>query len=1231
MICRKVLLLAGLTLCVIVHVSGQVVTSAQNGFWNDPSTWEGGTVPASGNSSFVRVIHDVSLSSTTEVGGLDVSGSLTITSSGFLELVPPQGGGILRVRDGGQLRVSGTLSGRDSLQFETNASNTFFEAGGTFVFRGSSRAYIPLAAWDAESVLYVNGFSGSGYVAIAYSEGWKQPFGHVIYECPLQTSFVDFNGHLRDIRGDLIIRNTNNQSLRLSTTQRPVLRIGRDLLVEGPSEFWVATTGDSTQLLIGRNFQYRSTSTGPSYLATRGRCHMQVGGTFLVDAAGPLRFCSGSADSTGVRRSTVAVSGDLSLMRGDLIAPSPGRGTFVFNGSSPQNVIIGTSVLSGSFDMHVAAASTVDFGTNVVRIDNGNVFIKGHIRVGSTDTGGALQNGNGGNLRVNGFMRFYPDAAVEYNGLARQFVGDGHPADGSVDVIFNNSSGVQLLADIVAGNVDVLSGELDANNQSIEAHGDVLVYEGAQLSHADALTLSGRRNALVSLRGARINGLNITKSEPADIVVASPLEIGASLVIVSENLVLNSNGHITLLSRSDVPGGTAGVARIPTGSSITGDVTVQRYMSGEGRLYRYLASPVANASVASMMDDFPVTGTFTDASTGPGIASASPSLFYYDQGWKPYPVSGIAAENYLAPGRGYAAFIRGGSDPVVWDVSGVLNQGPYALDVSRGVQEGDPFQGWNLVGNPYASPVRWGHAGWELQDIGSSIAVRDNGEKRFRYTDGEVGDLVNATVASCQAFWVYATDDDPTLVVNEAAKASADASFYRARETDHIQLSVTGPEGEDSAWIRLRSGASKAFDRFDAVKLPNDDLSLAILTTDSVAVAIAASDAFDCSSVIPISITGESGQFMKPGAYRFTIETSGMLSGATIRLIDHFTADTTSLNTFEFIVSEDKRSAHVNRFGILVTTSAPGELPTVTVPTPCQDTLVQINVSASETERVVAHLNDKSFYTDESGVLNITTPFSDGEETIKLTLEFEAVCKRFVLDTLELVRRRPLPKPLISDAARCGKGALSLTARLKGDYQIVWFANENYTDPIFRGDVFVTPELAESQWYFVLAEDSIGCRSKTVPVYCEVVALDSLEIDRHGHTLTSNYNNTKWFVNNEFRHVGQSFELIASGYITATAEIQGCLVESSYGYYGYEPVVIPTLFDTQLSISVPRGGMAGVIDEVFVYDNLGRQILCRFPASDHLDIDTTHWPHGVFIVAMRANGNTYRIRIVKKN
>jgi hypothetical protein len=202
------------------------------------------------------------------------------------------------------------------------------------------------------------------------------------------------------------------------------------------------------------------------------------------------------------------------------------------------------------------------------------------------------------------------------------------------------------------------------------------------------------------------------------------MKLRGILQIESLNTTVRSDGNLTLLSTSDSGSGSARVGPLPAGSGILGDVSVQRYMGAEGRIYRYISSPVQDASVASLMDDFAVTGRFDDPTTVNVSNSKNPSLYYYDEsqgslqsGWKPYPTMGFAKDNPLIPGVGYCALIREAANPLVWDVNGALNQGDIVLPTAM-TNNMQPSNGWNLVGNPYACTIDWdivGPNGWTKQ------------------------------------------------------------------------------------------------------------------------------------------------------------------------------------------------------------------------------------------------------------------------------------------------------------------------------------------------------------------------------------------------------------------------------------------------------------------------------------------------------------------------------------
>src|SRR5690606_10773824 len=137
---------------------------------------------------------------------------------------------------------------------------------------------------------------------------------------------------------------------------------------------------------------------------------------------------------------------------------------------------------------------------------------------------------------------------------------------------------------------------------------------------------------------------------------------------------LNANGMLTLVSSAT---GDARIAPVPEGSAILGNVIAQRYLpnTNSSRAYRYLASPVANAFVSDWKNEFPITGTFNDPSTGdewpgipgPAIMSATPSMFVYDEAlggplndrYASYPLDGTSSSaSPIVNGRGYAAFVR---------------------------------------------------------------------------------------------------------------------------------------------------------------------------------------------------------------------------------------------------------------------------------------------------------------------------------------------------------------------------------------------------------------------------------------------------------------------------------------------------------------------------------------------------------------------------------------------
>jgi hypothetical protein len=1253
MICMKAVFLAGLTLCVSYCSLSQTVISAKNGSWNDPSTWIGEIVPSVSNSTSVLIDHDVSIEGDTVFShSIEVRGNLLITSTGTLILKSVDGSSGYFDVTSGTFRNSGFVVGEDGITYSTVPSNTFFEHGSVFQYNGGPKGYIPLATWDKESTLLITGFKSSGYIGLAFSSSWRQNFGNVIYDCPAQTTFVDFNGHLKSIAGNFTIRSTNSQSLRLSTTQKPVINIAGDFIVEGQSEVWITTTSDSTRLFIGKDLIYNSTSTGPSYFTTRGKCWVSIEGNLKINSSGPLRLCSGSVDSTGVRKTTFKLKGNLITTKGSFIAPYPGKGVFIFSGSSLQQLVCSSNGFNGYFDFHFEPGCLVDFGASAIG-GVGNNFIRGHLTMGSTDVLGALQTSGGGNIRTNGSRYFYPGATIEYNGNGPQFIGSGHPSNKGVNLVCNNPSTIDLLQDLNLNDFFFLKGNLRTNDKKIEVSGDLIFLDSISVGGNGTFIFKGNKSQIISGNRSVIQNLEVSKDPGSEIVIASNLYIAKSAAIKNDYNVIEANGFLTLLSLNDGEDGTAYVESIPDHSSIKGKVVVQRHMAGEGRIYRYLSSSVSNATVKDLMDDFPVTGSFKDPSTAKGVNSLSPSLFYFDEnisesesGWKAYPTNGFASENSLIVGLGYAAYIRKAGSSTVWDVSGILNQGEISIPLRYTETTTVDKRGWNLIGNPYASPIDYSkEEGWKRSGgISVAFAIRDNPAGKFHYYDGDIGDLPSGRVASGQAFWIRTSQSGATLAINERAKVREGAVFYREKlkpfDHDYIRLTLSGKNSVDKAYLRRRNGASRNEDVMDAVKMRNDFLSLSFLTDDSIRVAINAIDTFRCEEQFPICLEIQSSDESSSGDYTFSIDSFGLFKNCDVRILDTFLNVVSDSSVYSFSVTKDKKSFQ-ERFKLAVRSRLEGHPQIVTTAAfTCRDSVYKIMLHNLMPHSVYfAQVNGTKVHAVVDGkisgeILIPTSILQPGEENI-VYVKNESFCQENFVDSLSVFYEQKPKPPVLSEAYRCDLQQSKIILRpLPHGMNFDWFYSDEDRKPFFvtADTVFFPPELPKKEFYFVAVSSKSGCRGDRIKITPENRKFDPVVIHLSKDSLISNYKNNVWFLNGTrlSKDSTGGVSPVSPGGYTARTLRHGCTLEGSFYFEGdsvTDIIVTPIPFGENLSISLLDRN--DVIRSIRIFTMEGKEQIKLAVHSPDLVIETKNLSHGIYIAEIGTNSRRYRIKIMK--
>lgn len=961
--------------CITHNAAAQERVTVSDGNWDAPSTWSDGTIPTPGNSTSVVIRHEVTVQAGSDVAMDNLvieQGRLIVSSGGVLQILDGDSTD-LQLLETGALDVWGTVIGHDGITLDgMSPANAVFHEHSVYEHRASGEGSIPLAQWHPQARFEITGISGNVSMR---SEAWRQDWGTVVYDGAAQGEFVEFRGLLGTIQGDFIISSTRNSILRLAQSQALHLAVGGDLIISGPSEIWFSQSSAAV-VEVGGDFVFASTSGASSYFTTTGFAEVTIGGDLVVNAVHRLRMAS----ATGTGRTELTVRGDVTLSSGRLDAAGTGSGTVTFDGSEPQRVSIarsGSTGFEGHINFIIPNGADVDLGTS--RLGNtlgGDLLVDGTLRLGSLNEAGAIQAGADGNIQVAGEIIFGPESRLIYNGDGTQYLSYPNLTT-QVDIL---CPAAVVLADIRFGGLNTGASEFTAGAHIISVARNLRSDRAITLG---TVVMNGSGEQVVDMSACTVHELIVNQAVAGTIVLAQPFSVSGTLSVQSPGSHVIANGNLTLSSTSEGPEGTASVSRLAAGSAVTGDVVVQRFIAGaHGDHYRYISTAVTDASVADLMDDMPVTGTFDDADQGGELPADAPSLFYYSEearDWIPFPATGPSHENLFTSGRGYCVFNWNGQNDTHWDVVGTLHQGPISLPVTYTASEDTTMRGWNLVGNPYPSTIRWGPEGWDSENVSASIAVRDYQIGGFRYWDGEVGSLADGLVASGQSFWVRTMGDAPYLVITEDAKASVGGAYHRRHVPDFVTLSVSDGALTDHAYLRLREDASAALDGFDAPKMSNDSLSLAFRTTDGVPVAINAMPPLTCAVHVPLAIQGESG-----ASLTFRIAAHGALQRASFALFDvgadkYLTFDATGEITIRGTTPLQLDFIVDNCIPLVLGTKYPERQDIVAFPIPAAETvfLTGRGIDAEETVHV---------YSANGQLVKVSKAIADGNDCISVNL-----------------------------------------------------------------------------------------------------------------------------------------------------------------------------------------------------------------------------------------------------
>ena len=347
-----------------------------------------------------------------------------------------------------------------------------------------------------------------------------------------------------------------------------------------------------------------------------------------------------------------------------------------------------------------------------------------------------------------------------------------------------------------------------------------------------------------TLNGVTGNGLpatvrGIETGNTAFVTLSNNLSVRELVRVGTADLALGSRS-LTLLSNA---ARTAMVHNASTGV-VSGTARVMRYIASPGApvTYRHLSSPITTNNTIADFNSAPGYFSFTTQAnpaynnpvTRATLPAASyPNVFFFNE--SAAASANDFLEGYRSPnatsdatvaGRGYAVYMR----PTTIDFNGALRNGNVAVTVTNNGPTPDGA-GWNLIGNPYPSPMDWDlvtAGSLSTAGLSGAMYVYSSATDNYQpYTNG-MGPT-GPEIAMGQGFWVQRTSaGSGTFTMTNASRPTtyANPTFQRRTETRPLLVMSVAPAGAttqpvDQAYVYFEQGATDggADFIFDAQKL----------------------------------------------------------------------------------------------------------------------------------------------------------------------------------------------------------------------------------------------------------------------------------------------------------------------------------------------------------------------------------------------------------------------------
>ncbi len=518
------------------------------------------------------------------------------------------------------------------------------------------------------------------------------------------------------------------------------------------------------------------------------------------------------------------------------------------------------------------------------------------------------------------------------------------------------------LADVSVKNLALSHGvTLTISGKKLTISGTVTADTAAFIADNGTVEFNGSATQTIAdhmFKNNALHDLVVSNSSTTGLVLGGPLDIYGSFNFTGTGKKFVTNDTLTLKSTATE---TAMVGNT-SGNSIVGKVTVERYIPGVKKAWRFLAIPTvpgqtihdawqegqpANNTTSVSGFGIQIQGNYSDwATRGFDAYSAAPVIKTYN----PANNTWVGVSSLLAPfsnsAGGYMVFIRGDrsanavNSPVsstVLRTKGELNQGDQSK-ITVAAKQFIP------VSNPYAAPLDprnidqsgnlffyiWdpnmsgtnGYGGYQTlvkNAAGNYIAVPGG---------GSYSSTGNNLIQSGSAFFAYNITGG-SLTIKESAKANTNtnivaftpASIQNQTQELDVHLYAVDATGNttmaDGVMQQFDDSYSNNIDTYDAVKSANSSETLSILTQGQ-SLVVERKHTISSDDTTFLKLTG-----VRYINYRFTIDAANLnTNGMQGYIVDNYTKTRTPLNMngstdYDFSVNGNAASYAANRFMIV--------------------------------------------------------------------------------------------------------------------------------------------------------------------------------------------------------------------------------------------------------------------------------------------------------------------------